>query len=59
MGSEIMGLIDAEVERLPAKGKRNIRYRQYEDAKGRLCRLFPGYAEYEYICKAIAKKYGI
>lgn len=59
MGSEIMGLIDAEVACLPAKGKKNIRYRQYEEAKSRLCRLFPGYAEYEYICKAIAKKYGI
>jgi hypothetical protein len=59
MDSKIMGLIDAEVARLPAKGKKNIRYRQYEDAKNRLSRRFPGYAEYEYLCKAIAKKYGI
>ena len=59
MDSEIMGLINAEVARLPAPGKKNIRYRQYEDGKSRLCQLFPGYAEHEYICKAIAKKYGI
>ena len=59
MASEIMDLIDAEVARLPARGKRNARYRQYEDGKSRLCGMFPGYAEYEYICKAIARKYGI
>ena len=59
MDSKIMGLIDAEVARLPVRGKKNIRYRQYEDGKIRLCRMFPGYAEYEYICKAVAKKYGI
>ena len=59
MDSEIVGLINAEVARLPVKGKKAIRYRQYEDGKRRLCRMFPGYAEYEYICKAIAKKYGI
>ena len=59
MDSKIMGLIDAEVARLPARGKRNARYRQYEDGKRLLCRMFLGYAEYEYLCKAIAKKYGI
>ena len=59
MDSKIMGLINAEVARLPAKGKRNVRYRQYEHGKNLLCQMFHGYAEYEYICKAIAKKYGI
>ena len=59
MASEIMVLIDAEIARLPARGKKNIRYRQYEDGKSYLCRMFSGYAEHEYICKAIAKKYGI
>ena len=59
MDSKIMGLIDAEIARIPARGKRNVRYRQYESGKDHLCRMFPGYAEHEYICKALAKKYGI
>ena len=59
MDNEIMDLINAEISRLPAKGKKAARYRQYEDGKSRLCQMFPGYAEYEYICKTIARKYGI
>lgn len=30
-----------------------------ESAKRRLCPMSPGCAEYEYICKALAQKYGI
>lgn len=59
MDSQIMDLINAEIARLPEKGKGNIRFWQYEDGKSRLCRMFPGYKEHEYICKAVAKKYGI
>jgi hypothetical protein len=52
-------MIDAEIRKLPPRGKKRKRYRQYESAKRRLCPMFPGCAEYEYICKAIAKRYGI
>lgn len=58
MDSKIMGLIDEEISRLPPRGRKH-RYRQYENAKKRLCKKFPGYVEYEYICKALAQKYGV
>lgn len=59
MDGKVMDLIDAEIRKLPRRGKKRRRYRQYEDAKKYLCSRFPGRVEYEYICKAIAKKYGI
>lgn len=59
MDSKVMALIDAEIRKLPPRGKKKKRYIQYENAKRRLCPLFPGHVEYEYICKAIARKYGI
>ena len=61
MDSEIMGLINAEVAKLPQlrRKRRYNRYRLYEIGKKKLCGMFPGGNEYEYICKAIAKKYGV
>jgi hypothetical protein len=53
-----MGLINAEVAKLPRKHRKQ-RYRQYEAGKKKLCRMFPGGAEHEYICKAVSKKYGV
>ena len=58
MDSKIMGLINAEVAKLPRK-RRKQRYKQYEAGKKKLCQMFPGGAEYECICKAVAKKYGV
>lgn len=59
MDREIMEIIDLKVSSLPARKKRKHRYRQYEEGKERLGKLFPGGKEYEYLCKAIAKKYGV
>ena len=59
MDGKIVGMIDAEIRKLPPRGKKRKRYGQYESAKRRLCPMFPGSAEYEYICKAIARRYGI
>ena len=58
MDSKIMDLINAEVEKLPRRHRKQ-RYRQYEDGKKKLCRMFPGVAEHEYICKAVSKKYSV
>ncbi len=58
MDSKIMGLINAAVAKLPRKDRKQ-RYQQYEAGKQKLCRMFPGSAEHEYICKALAEKYGI
>ena len=58
MDSKIMGLIDAEIAKLPRR-RRKLKHRQYADGKKKLCDMFPGSEEYEYICKAIAKKYGV
>ncbi len=58
MDSKIMGLINAEITKLPQK-RRKQGYKQYEAAKHKLFRMFPGSAEHEYICKAVAKKYEI
>lgn len=58
MDCKIMGLIDAEVAKLPQKNK-SQQYGQYEAGKKKLCLIFPGGAEHEYICKEVAKKYGI
>ncbi len=58
MDGKIMGLINTEVAKLPRKSRKQ-RYRQYEAGKKKLCRMFPGCVEHEYICKAVAKKYGI
>lgn len=55
MDRQIMDLIDAEVKKLPPKGKRKDK--QYVRAKKRLCPKFPKHIEY--LCKAIAKKYDI
>ena len=59
MDSKIVGMIDAEIRKLSPLGKRKNRYRKYENAKKRICAMFPGHAEHEYICKSIAKKYKI
>jgi hypothetical protein len=58
MDSKIMGLINAEVAKLPRRHRKQ-RYRQYEAGKKKLCQMFPGGAEHEYICKAVSKKYGV
>ena len=58
MDGKIMGLIDTEVAKLPQQNRKQ-RYIQYENGKKKLCRMFPGGAEYEYICKAVSKKYGV
>ena len=59
MDREIVEMIDLEIRKLPARKKRKYRYRQYEDGKAKLSKLFPGAAEHEYLCKALAKKYEI
>lgn len=58
MDSKIMGLINAEVAKLPRKNRKQ-RYRQYEAGKKKLTQMFPDGKDHEYICKALAKKYGI
>lgn len=59
MDSEIMGMIDREVALLPRTRSRNRRYlwRMYEDGKSKLSSKFPGNEEYQYIGKAVARKY--
>ena len=58
MDSKIMGLINTEIEKLPQKNRKQ-RYQQYEAGKRKLTQMFPGGEDYEYISKALAKKYGI
>ena len=58
MDSKIMGLINAEVVKLPRKHRKQ-KDRQYVAGREKLCRMFPGEAEHEYICKAVSKKYGV
>lgn len=59
MVGEIMEVIDAEVRRLPKrKRKKSERYQQYEDAKKAFQNRFSA-LEYEYFCRAVARKYGI
>ena len=57
MDSKIVGMIDAEIRKLPPRGRKNKLDRQYENAKKKLLPMFPGSDEREYICKAIAKWY--
>ena len=57
MDRKIMDLIDQEVKRLPLEEKLKHRYEQYEIAKKYLCQKFPGCTEY--VCKAIARRYGL
>ena len=59
MDSKIMDLIDAELLKFPPQSEETKPHIQYEQAKRHLSSLFPGHAAYEYICKAIAGKYGI
>ena len=47
MDGKIVGMIDAEIRKLPPRGKKQKRDRQYESAKWRLCPMFPGCAEHE------------
>lgn len=57
MGNKILELIDIEISRQPKRAKKKEdRERQYVDAKKELCTMFPDYCEY--ICKAVAKRYG-
>lgn len=59
MDNKIMDLINTAIDRLPARSKKKkFRERQYVEAKKELCARFPGDDEYQYICKAVAKKYG-
>lgn len=59
MDGEIMEVIDAEVRRLPKrKRKKSERYQQYEDAKKAFQNRFSA-REFEYFCRAVARKYGI
>ena len=59
MDGEIVEVIDAEVRRLPKrKRKKSERYRQYEDAKKAFQNHFST-REFEYFCRAVARKYGI
>ena len=58
MDGKIVGMIDAEIRKLPPRGKKRKPDRQYERAKSLLCPMVP--VEYhEHICKAIAKRYGL
>lgn len=59
MDSKVMDLINREIKRLPARKKVRNRDSQYEAAKKYLCDKFPGQEEYQYICRAIARKYGL
>ena len=59
MDSKVMDLINLEIKRLPARKKVRNRDSQYEAAKKHLCDKFPGHEEYQYICRAIARKYGL
>ena len=60
MDSEIMAMIDQEIERLPAKKSRKTdRYKQYEEAKKLFFKRFTQYRGYEYFCKKAAEKYGV
>ena len=58
MGSEVLGLINIAIAQRPKRArKKKDRERQYVDAKKELCARFPDHCEY--ICKAVAKKYGL
>ncbi len=58
MDGKIMALINAEVTKLPQRRKKQ-KYKQYEAGKEKLCQMFSGGEEHEYICKAISKKYRV
>ena len=57
MDSKIMGMIDKDVSSCYVPKKKKDRYRQYDAAKQRLAQKYPGRVEYEYLCKAVAKRY--
>lgn len=59
MECKIVGMIDAEIRKLPPRGNKRGRDLQYESAKQHLFAMFPDIYVHEYICKEIAKKYGI
>jgi len=53
-------VIQEAIAALPPPAKSNAaRWRQYEDAKRQLGKLAATCAEYEQICKAIARRYGV
>ena len=60
MDREKLELIESEVRRLPPyRRKKSMRLRQYEDGKRRLAPLAATCSEYEVICRAVARKYGV
>ena len=59
MDSKIMAMIDKDVNRCRVLKKGENRYLQYNETKKRLSRKYPGRKEYEYIGKAVAKKYRV
>lgn len=55
-----MDLIEKAIAVLPPPaGREWDRWRQYEDAKQQLSKLVTTCAEYERMCKDIARRYGI
>lgn len=55
MDREVVDLIEAEVSKLPVPKYED--FRLYEAYKRKLGAMFPGWEEY--LCKAIARRFGI
>lgn len=57
MDREVVDMIEAEVSKLPVPKQED--FRLYEAYKWKLGAMFPGWEEQEYLCKAIARRFGI